>query len=523
MALTLEEMAVHFSSTGDAAVVNSFNRVGAASNTARETVTRNFEQTAALSEKAMTKLEHVTIQASFVLAEFASRGEVSMTSLLHSIAALGFALPGHIGVITTAVASVSAALIEIFTSATKKIKEEREAFQAELGKLANAGEMAQLEEKFRTIMFGEPFDEKGQIRKKSEFAVGAFEGSLADLEAHFMKLNAALPRGATMASHAVADEYNKVVHALDEMREKARLAREAIDAVRSRPADIKTLPTVITAPSDAALEARRKKIEDEGDKAANALLKPLDDAFAKLVDDYHKGGKKFIEDAAKPEISKGAEAIGELAGMARKNLDELAKKNEKTMENLGAPMKAKKDALIAMLHSAGNDMGMALAEGFQAAFAGGGLTGGLSAFGNKILSVMGNLFIQMGLALIDFGAIMAKLQAFLMNIFTAGPAAIAAGVALIALGGTLTGIAMGHGGGGGGGGGGGYSPPMATSTSGYVTVAPYAPAPGAGATTQGMSAVAPVQVNATIIGKDDPKAQREIMELVGRAQQRGTA
>jgi len=71
-----------------------------------------------------------------------------------------------------------------------------------------------------------------------------------------------------------------------------------------------------------------------------------------------------------------------------------------------------------------------------------------------------------------------------------------------------------------GGYGGGYvSGP--TSTTGTVTVAPYTAYPPSAATTAGMTAAQPVTVNATIIGKDDPKAQREIMELVGRAQLRG--
>jgi hypothetical protein len=48
----------------------------------------------------------------------------------------------------------------------------------------------------------------------------------------------------------------------------------------------------------------------------------------------------------------------------------------------------------------------------------------------------------MGKQLIGFGKIMEALRPALLNVFTAGPAAIAAGAALVALGGTLSGIAM---------------------------------------------------------------------------------
>jgi hypothetical protein len=61
----------------------------------------------------------------------------------------------------------------------------------------------------------------------------------------------------------------------------------------------------------------------------------------------------------------------------------------------------------------------------------------------------------MGSELIAYGVIMLNLLPFLSNPFTSGPAAIAAGAALVALGSVLGGIATGSKGGKGGSGGGG--------------------------------------------------------------------
>jgi hypothetical protein len=104
----------------------------------------------------------------------------------------------------------------------------------------------------------------------------------------------------------------------------------------------------------------------------------------------------------------------------------------------------------------GGDLGQALALGFGAALAA-GIQGKnpFSAFGKAILGGLGSIFTQMGSELIAYGVIMLNLLPFLSNPFTSGPAAIAAGAALVALGSVLGGIATGSKGGKGGSGGSG--------------------------------------------------------------------
>jgi hypothetical protein len=105
----------------------------------------------------------------------------------------------------------------------------------------------------------------------------------------------------------------------------------------------------------------------------------------------------------------------------------------------------------------GANLGMTLADGFSAAL-GAALQGKnpFKAFGNVVLSGLGGIMQQMGQAMIQQGVILLNLLPFLSNPFSSGPALIAAGVALSALGSMLGGIASGSGKGGGAGGSGGF-------------------------------------------------------------------
>lgn len=81
---------------------------------------------------------------------------------------------------------------------------------------------------------------------------------------------------------------------------------------------------------------------------------------------------------------------------------------------------------------------------------GAAFSGGLGSAGDVLLKGLGGIFMQMGKALLTYGLAMQGLLPALLNPFTSGPAAIAAGTALIALGGLLGGLATGKGSSGGG-------------------------------------------------------------------------
>jgi hypothetical protein len=176
--------------------------------------------------------------------------------------------------------------------------------------------------------------------------------------------------------------------------------------------------------------------------------------------------------------------------------------------------------------SGGMAQGLAasIQNGVRAAFEGRGVTGVIRAFGATMLSAVGGIFVELGETYLMYGGIMQGLAALLPNPFTAGPAGLAIGAALIALGTALNGVASGRGRGGGGGG--SFSAPGVGGDvfRGIVLNPRAAPVGGQFAPTgrSGMPATArPVVNNFTVIGQNDPTAQRQIANMVATATRRG--
>lgn len=159
-------------------------------------------------------------------------------------------------------------------------------------------------------------------------------------------------------------------------------------------------------------------------------------------------------------------------------------------------------------------LGASITAAFTSAFSGGGISGALQAFGRSALGALGGIFSQMGQAWISYGVIAKSLVPTLLNPITSGGAAIAIGAALVALGATLSTIGQGRGGGGGGGSG---SAASAYSSASVIDRGLINPASSLG----GVNARQPVTVYATIIGKNDPNAQRDLMAMITAAQRRG--
>jgi hypothetical protein len=158
----------------------------------------------------------------------------------------------------------------------------------------------------------------------------------------------------------------------------------------------------------------------------------------------------------------------------------------------------------------GQNLGMTLADGFAAAMAA-GVQGKnpFVAFGKAVLSGLGSIFTQMGAELIAYGVIMLNLLPFLSNPFTSGPAAIAAGAALVAVGTVLGGLATGSGAGNGGG---------ASSASRDRTTQITLTADGAGGLTapKGKGALDGV----ALLTVDSPQGQRVLSTTMAHAKRR---
>jgi hypothetical protein len=159
-----------------------------------------------------------------------------------------------------------------------------------------------------------------------------------------------------------------------------------------------------------------------------------------------------------------------------------------------------------------------IVDGIGAAFQGGGLKGAFKAGTAALLRSFGNLLVQYGAAIIAAAPIFTAIAAGLSNIFTAGGASFAYGAALVALGATLGGIAssMGSQHVGGGRGTGGFNQP----THGGFGNDPVRFIFGENSATTATGMEARPVTHITVIGTNDPRAQREVQELVRNAGRR---
>ena len=160
-----------------------------------------------------------------------------------------------------------------------------------------------------------------------------------------------------------------------------------------------------------------------------------------------------------------------------------------------------------------NVLSTSMAQAFADGFKGGGVAGAMEKFADMVLSGLGNLLVQLGEQYISYGGIMNALSSLLYAPHTAGPAALAIGAALIALGSALG--SVGHGGSGGGGGGGG---PVGSPGTIHFTGATVASPPGGNsATTTGNIKAQGAPINLTLLGPNDPVLQRQLIETIKKA------
>jgi hypothetical protein len=179
----------------------------------------------------------------------------------------------------------------------------------------------------------------------------------------------------------------------------------------------------------------------------------------------------------------------------------------KAMEQLGNPM-------IVTIAEQAQAIGTALESGFKAAFSGKGIVGGIEAFGVSLLGALGGIFTRMGNALVAAAIPFKILAAWVADPLTSGWAMAAAGVALIALGSLLGGIASG--GGGGGSVSAGAPPSGVSSTNAGITQVLW----GQQSTHVAAGMTPKTPTNIIVIGPSDPQAQRQIQELLDRGARR---
>jgi len=151
-------------------------------------------------------------------------------------------------------------------------------------------------------------------------------------------------------------------------------------------------------------------------------------------------------------------------------------------------------------------------SGLQMALAAGNIGAGFKAMGQAIVQAMASAMVKVALAAIGFGKLLANIQRFMM----ANPLlAVASAVALLTLARSMGGGATTSGMGAVGGPGGlSYSPMGASAPSQQIVFGSTSATAAAGMTPR-------QAMNVTIIGPNDPSAQRAMQELMAKADSRG--
>jgi hypothetical protein len=122
---------------------------------------------------------------------------------------------------------------------------------------------------------------------------------------------------------------------------------------------------------------------------------------------------------------------------------------ETVWDKIEAEAAQRQEQLAQRFRNIGTSLASVLSGAMEAAFAS---KHPLKAFGKAVLAGLGSIFTEMGQAMILASPLFMALNAAMSNPFTSGPALLAVGVAMVALGATLGGIAKGGSGAGGKGG-----------------------------------------------------------------------
>lgn len=156
-----------------------------------------------------------------------------------------------------------------------------------------------------------------------------------------------------------------------------------------------------------------------------------------------------VSDIVAQRVFRGKESITDRIDVSRDDQEKLAADQKRKLSEAQQSFLEQLQAFDAVSQSAISNFAASLGNGignaFASAFSGASLGSVFKDFGKVVLSGLGAVFTQFGQTLISFGASMLKLRLALTNPITSGPAAIAAGIALVALGGVLGGIANGGG------------------------------------------------------------------------------
>jgi tape measure domain-containing protein len=312
------------------------------------------------------------------------------------------------------------------------------------------------------------------------------------------------------AGAVVLDTTKKVKSYMDQLIELAGITSITTAEKAQLSAEVARLKTAMEAgnlPMAKRLELAKQLAKAEGALEGATVRRSLAEAQAAMaasavgaIGRTPSGGPNLKDSMARARDSVRASAqdVGALIDL------EFTENVLKTAQELGDRLR--------------DTLGASVASAFEVLATRGATVGdAFGALGAAMLRGLGDMTIAFGISVMKIGKLMTAAVSALKNLN--GPAAVAAGLAIVAVGGLMRGAA----GRAFGGVGGGSAPVVAGGglggMAGPATLPGLTFGPTMASSASSVTAAAPVAV--TIIGPNDPQAQRQMQELIRNANRRG--
>lgn len=462
-----------------ARTIQAAERAAYAEEAARQRTARAVQaSTAAVATQAANKYGMIALSAASSFSAITYSGKVSgeaLKNIFQQTALVGATLFGGAGPIVAAASVGALAIINLFTRARAEQKQLAEESQQTIDRLVDAGDVQGLTAKLRTLFAG---------TASKEFRDGLGPRLEALGLSPFItekQLTTERERQNMLAKIRTIGARERV-RELDELillrREYDRLSASILNTRNALQGPRTTAP-ISAAPLPGEIARRLRPLTAPGRSASRLGSGDLDD---------------------QPETR----------GVLGIQLPDPAAPVKKTIEQMLEEFRAQQSRLsLGIADTIANGIG----AGIMAAVQSGSVNGAIAALGSSMLASLGNVFAEIAVKAIAQSRLMATFMAFL----TTNPlAALAAATAMMVLargmGGTRGGASV-----GGGFGGSRYAGAAAGASSESVTRLIF------GTNSMGTAAgMTPRQANHfTIIGADDPAAQRAITDLLRKAESRG--
>lgn len=475
-----------------------------------ESVTKATDALAASSERAAmameTSMSRATQSATRGLEIMARTGTVtgrSMDQILASVSKMAFGF-GSTGLLVGALAIGAAAVYEFFNKARKELEKTQEEFNKRIEEMRRKGQGEGISEDARLI--------QGDV-DEAKRALSTLEIRTEAARVKMEQLHEEVGRGSPLWKKAHSEWItlsNEELALIDKREAGEKSLARAMQAelnLRQPKTGAGTPPIVSTAQSG-------KGEESEVEKSHKNVMEEMRRFNAELDRMEEEQARRAL--STELESARSSERIAHESAM---KIKEEREKNDldflKFLEKIDEAGKSMEKAAADSAKRVGDAFASALTSAFSSG--GGGIQGAFKKLTALLLESLGDMMIRYGEASAAFISFIAKIQSAIS--FGNPVLGLAASLALIAAGAALKSAASSIGSSGSGGGGGsGVSSYASSPMNGTVLVG----APPATPSTANMSARPTLNVTANIIGKDDPAAQRQLLEMISRAQRRGS-